>query len=1103
MIRYREIIPLIIAFLIVSPAMLSGANGAEKKTSPLELVHSDHLEIRQYDDNVILNLTGNVHFKQDSTHIKSQRAVWYKTSGVVVLIDSVFLDDGKGNTINSRRATYYRNSRKVTVSEDVLMVADSGRVRITGRKGEYLRDREYAIISGEPKLTARSEKDTSTVTITARLLEYDDLARIGTATDTVKITKGKLVATGGKAEFYRDDEYAVLFDNPVAVQENSRLEGDTIWVYTAGEKVSNIAVRGNARGEYTPAPDSTEEKGSTSVLTGKRLDFFFTDEKAESVVVVETATSHYEPSSKSEDDVGTNDASGDTIKFYIENDDLQRALILGGAEGSYRFRPEDAPPDSVVEDTVWYNSGIIEYLAGDSSIILTGNSKVIYQNMNLISHRIIYNTARDYVFAEGDSVHTADSSYYKDPPILSEGAEKIVGYKMEYNIKSRKGRITYGDTEFEGAYYSGGDIRKVTDEVLYVKDGIYTSCNLVEPHWSFKADKMKMITRDKVFARPVILYIGDLPVGALPYYVFPIKKGRHSGFTTFELGNFERGERFIRNVGYYWAASEYWDLQGTLDYFEDSHTALNVVGRYALRYKLTGRISGSFVNTSRYVGMTKTGGQRWQVTGSHNQVINQTTTLAASGTFMSDRKFTQDISFDPEEIRNRNINSHVSLSKKYDQASLTVALDQNWNLDTDIRTESLPVISYSRYQQALFPYRKPRQKGIESEEQWYNRIYYRYTFNARNYRRINRLEGNDSYLEYATADHKLGLSATTKIAGVLNFTPGANYQETWYYIPTTGAAENAGLETNTFKRRGTYNFGASANTTLYGLFAFNLGLVDAFRHIITPTVSYSWSPEFESNREYYSFTRAGGNPSKTSSMSIGLANSFQMKGRLRGKEYKLDLFKVNMSTGYNFLAEGRKWSNLSTSIQATSIKKISLSGSMSHSFYDRDASDTSPDFLHPRLLNYALTTSFTMSGKQDMAPSDQQQESSQPQEVGYFQRRYSPITPTQSPWQLSFSARYTESRSGTSKYITRWINVNYETPITPGWRIKYTCSYDVQNKVITDQELQVKRDLHCWQMSFIWRPTGLRAGYYLLINVIQLPEIKVETSEGGIRGGFL
>ena len=80
---------------------------------------------------------------------------------------------------------------------------------------------------------------------------------------------------------------------------------------------------------------------------------------------------------------------------------------------------------------------------------------------------------------------------------------------------------------------------------------------------------MKMIGKDKVVARPVILYIGDLPVFAVPYYVFPVRKGRHSGFLTFEIGNFERGERFIRNLGYYWAASEYWDLETSLDFYEN------------------------------------------------------------------------------------------------------------------------------------------------------------------------------------------------------------------------------------------------------------------------------------------------------------------------------------------------------------------------------------------------------------------------------------------------------------------------------------------------------------------------------------------------------
>ena len=212
----------------------SGGFAAEKKSSPIELIHSDHLEIKNYDNNIILNLEGNVQFKQDSTFLSSGRAVWYKSAGQIVLIDDVFLDDGKGGTVRSDRATYYRSSKKITALGNMKATADSGRVVITGRRGSYLRESKYVVVTGNPELVSRNKEDTSSVTITAEKLEYFGIDELGVATDSVKITKGDMLATGGLAEYYRSEEYVVLYNDPVVIEEDSHLKGDTIWVTQPG-----------------------------------------------------------------------------------------------------------------------------------------------------------------------------------------------------------------------------------------------------------------------------------------------------------------------------------------------------------------------------------------------------------------------------------------------------------------------------------------------------------------------------------------------------------------------------------------------------------------------------------------------------------------------------------------------------------------------------------------------------------------------------------------------------------------------------------------------------------------------------------------------------
>jgi len=328
--------------------------------------------------------------------------------------------------------------------------------------------------------------------------------------------------------------------------------------------------------------------------------------------------------------------------------------------------------------------------------------------------RIIEAYSAETVALEGlskEEIETLEEKYGPNdiPVILKDGADELYGDYLEYSIDTRKGRIVQSKSNYEQGIYYGEKGYRSRKDIFYVKNGRYTPCDINFLH--FFSCNMKLIEKNKLIAKPVVMYIGRMPVLALPYYVFPLKKGRHSGFLPFTFGNIERGDRYIRNVGYYWAASEYWDIQTAIDYFEKEHTiTLYNKLRYYKRYVFDGYISG-------------------------NYTFSPTFNISAYGEYQSDATYYTDYSTNLEDRLNRNTISKINFSKKFSKyVSLSGSVYHDINLDTETRTSKIPSLSLS------LPRFKPFGSGRTNEEgqletRWYNNFTFSYSPSLLNYSR--------------------------------------------------------------------------------------------------------------------------------------------------------------------------------------------------------------------------------------------------------------------------------------------------------------------------------------------------------------------------------
>jgi lipopolysaccharide assembly outer membrane protein LptD (OstA) len=1073
---------------------------AEESSEPLVLEHADQL-ISSGGDGDIVNLLGNVHFKHDRADLFSHRATWYRKAGLIQFMDSVQVRDDN-RRITSQSMTYYRRDRRITAIDGVRMVDYQQDAVLTSNRIDYYRDTKQFDAYGEPKLIFNPLDDTARMEIEAQRMSYFADEKRGEAIDSVVITRNNLVARAGRADFIREPEQVVLTGKPVIIQDENELSGDSVSIFTEKRKIQRLVVRGDAKALYRTLPDSALQEYTTAEIQGRELEAFFEDDRISQMVTRRNATSLYDPAITDTLISGTNLASGDSITLFFNNGIIKRVMISGGAQGQF-IEPKYDKGEPYF-DTTRYSADMIDYNFDNAEIKLLKNGNLRYRDMELKSGDIRYNTDSKILVAQPLDYDSAGGA--NESPLLKQGPEELFGDRMSYNLETRKGQVRMARTKFEGGYYSGQAIRQASEDVLFVSRGDFTSCDLPEPHYVFYSSKMKMVGKDKVVARPVVLYIGRLPVFAVPYYVFPIRKGRHSGFLPFDIGNFERGERFIRNVGYYWAASEYWDAYSSLDFYENSRTIMNGGLHYSIRYKLSGNVAASYTRSTSWdrTRFVESFRNRWSFRFSHNQTISPTVNLSGSGQFLSDKSYIEDNVFDPSERLNRSINSDMSLNKRWRNSSLAVVASQNWNLDTDERRELLPSVRFSRSSLPIFPEPSATEKkerirpGEEIEapqKRFYHSIYFSASSTAQNLR--NRLKLNDStYTQrnYQTMGNQAGLTAPQKILGILTVNPGINITQNIARVEKNRTTDSLGLEAGKIVSQEKYSLSIGANTSVYGTIFPNVYGITGIRHVMTPTVTYSFSPEVRHNQRYLNYVGLGGFSRRSKTLSFGLTNLFQTKYLAGETERKLDLFSLNFSGSYNFAADSLRFSNIGTSLRTSAIPRFNLDYTASHSLYELNRNKFRP-WQNPRLISQSISasTSFSLKsgGAADQGAQDQDD---------FAQRAYAPRVGTVGQFSgvglsgtLNYS--YTESR-GTIKSINQKATLNLDGQPTKNWRVSYFCHYDIKTKRIESQSVNIGRDLHCWQAVFSWVPSGRASGYFVRINIKSLPAIKIEKSEG-------
>lgn len=813
-----------------------------------------------------------------------------------------------------------------------------------------------------------------------------------------------------------------------------------------------------------------------------------------------------------------------------------------------------------MDTTLHYDAKMIDINVPERITVLTGKAVVKYKSITLKAEKITVNWNNNLMTAEGvlDSVSTDTTSddtlkkeQWRGLPVLSDRGDIMYGFKLIYNFKSEKGRVIKGRTNFESGYYFGESMKKVGKNVINISNGLFTTCEKEEdPHFHFSSRKIKVIPKDKVIAKPVVFYIGKIPVALIPFAVFPHKSGRHSGVVIPSFGQSGTEGRYIRGLGYYWAPNDYFDSRLLVDYYDRSGWMLRGDINYARRYLLNGSIGGSFTRKDLITGQSE---RRWDLLVSHNQTIDPTTSLNINGTFVSDNSFYKDYSSNLNTQLTREIRSNATFRKNWTEQrmSLTANLSQTRDIETGRITQTLPQLRFTVSQRRIIPFKNDNtsKKQSSSDLKWYHSIYFNYNNSLYN----RQIKGGD-YPESSTRyfDHNLGFSmnSPSKIFGWLTLGQSLSYQERWYdrykentFDPGTNSVE---VDTvNGFTSRRTFNYSLSSSTNIYGMFTPNIGNIKAIRHVITPNVSFNFQPDFADPYWGYvdTFIDTLGNEITKSrfmdavsvgarrSMSFSVKNLFQMKTQDGEKEKKFDLLSINSRSSYNFEAEQFKISPLYSSIRSTVIKNLNMNISTTHDFYQYDTNNNTrvnkliiskTDWWKRsplRLTNFQISTSLRLQGsRKDSRAQTSEEENAIMTEEGefmaedeYYDRKFQAggqrfeaehsFSGLDIPWRasLSFDFRYNKTNPDNPSE-SYYVNLStLEVQLTKKWKINYNARYDLKENQLINHSFTFYRDMHCWEARFVWRPSGIGAPYfYFKINVkaSQLQDLKWDKRGG-------
>ncbi|MCR4852050.1 MAG: LPS-assembly protein LptD, partial [Prevotella sp.] len=606
----------------------------------------------------------------------------------------------------------------------------------------------------------------------------------------------------------------------------------------------------------------------------------------------------------------------------------------------------------------------VEYSAEDSIVYdaqtktahLYGSASVDYQVMNLTSDKMYLSLDSNIVHAMG-SYTDSTMTKIEGKPVFKMGSDTYENDTIAFNFKTKKGVITNVYTEQEDGFLWSEKAKRDSSGVNYFKHGRYTTCDAEHPDFYIAISRGKMRPGKDVVFGPAYLVVCDVPLPlAIPYGFFPFTKSYSSGFIMPTYGDESTRGFYLRDGGYYFAMSDKWDLKLLGEIYTKGSWGISAASNYHKRYKYSGSVYFNYQNTkSGDKGMpdfmeTESFKLQW----SHRQdaKANPFNTLSAQVNFATSSYERNNLGslYNPQSMTQSTRTSSVSWTTNF--SSIGLSLSGTANVAQNMRDTTISLklpdlnISLARF----YPFRR---KHVAGKERWYEKIsvYYTGQFSNSIDTKENMLMHSNLVKDWKNGmNHKIPISGSFTLFDYININPSFNFTDRMYTSKVKKSWDTASMSEVTDTLHGFYNvynwdLSMSASTKLYGMYLPSRKIfgnkVQAIRHVFTPSVSFSYAPDFSSSRygyyQTYTKTDAEGNVSlvdyqafqnalfgmpgkgKTGSISLDIGNNIEMK--LRSDEDSTGFKKISIidelgaSMSYNMAAKERPLSDLNVRLR--------------------------------------------------------------------------------------------------------------------------------------------------------------------------------------------
>lgn len=780
----------------------------------------------------------------------------------------------------------------------------------------------------------------------------------------------------------------------------------------------------------------------------------------------------------------------------------------------------------------------VTYTSRDSTVFslkkrtmyLKGDAEISLKQQTLQAESIEIDFKGSIVKAEGKKDSLGKKTGY---PIFEDNGEEFTGERILFNLETRKGTITLGESKAdEGGYYYGSKVKKESDNTLFIQNGCYTTCTQSHPHFYFGASKMKVVTNDRVFMENISFVVEDVPIITLPLGIYvPNKTGRTSGLL-FNIPFVSTTDGIVaQNLGYFWAINDYMDAQFTTDVFSKTGYLLRNAWRYSVQNNVNGAITFEYGRRrkdaqSDYVNS-------WRISGNHQQTISPQSRITASFNVASSafiNRFASELS----DRLTQSLFSNAGYSSSFDNGTtLGIDIAANQNIVTKEYSVN-PNISYNV--PTFFPL-----KGLASGTSWLQDIgvsyFVRGAFSHNAIRSItkNSLGVSDTLFTDKNSSvirHNPSISISPKL-GYFSLTPGISYSENWYFrslrksMNLIDSTITESIETSAVPLRETqFQASLGIGTRLFGLMKPRIFGINAVRHTFSPTVSVSYIPEYSSlnsdnirsyrdirvnkDIEYSRFELDGGRGANRGStfVNYSLSNRFEAK-MIQGDtaDKNVDLLQLDISGSYAMALDSLNWSAITLGFRTPSIGSFNLNGNAGFTLYDEEKNafgsivpinalliERNKGLARLTFASVNLSAQFASGSMSIQSSKKDTSEQSwgftgdrfamrnidEREQVDYYGERGIGGRPLQFPWSMSTSVTYYYGEPIKGMISRRFdARADIDLKLTSTLNVRSTFSYDFINAMIVAPSISIVKDLDCWELSANWYPTGFNQGFII------------------------